>query len=325
MSGDVPRIGMPALLQRLGELQRGLSAKLHDDAEQRAVLLLLMQDFQHVLGGQRLEIEAVRGVVVGRDGLRVAVDHDGLEPGLIQREAGVAAAIVELDALADAVRPAAEDDDLLAVRGPRFVRRLARERRRVGRVHVGGGGGELRRAGVDALVDGQHVERPAALGDLLLAAASRAWRGGRPKSPWTSAAGTRPSSSAGRGCARGSLSRRCARSARGTTCRSCRPRRSVRRRSRAAWPAPPSAAGPASGVPSAARMAFLSSPWPRPSISISSRPCSPVSSERSAFCSDSWNVRPIAMASPTDFIDVVSVFSAPGNFSNAKRGILVTT
>ena len=31
---------------------------------------------------------------------------------------------------------------------------------------------------------------------------------------------------------------------------------------------------------------------------------------------------PIAMASPTDFIEVVSRGSAPGNFSNAKRGTL---
>ena len=58
---------------------------------------------------------------------------------------------------------------------------------------------------------------------------------------------------------------------------------------------------------------------------ISSRPVRPVSSERKAFCRDSWKVRPIAMASPTDFIEVVSVSSAPGNFSNAKRGIFVTT
>ena len=79
------------------------------------------------------------------------------------------------------------------------------------------------------------------------------------------------------------------------------------------------------GVPSAARIAFLSSPWPMPAISISSRPVSPVSSERSAFCSDSWKLRPIAIASPTDFIAVVSVGSAPGNFSKAKRGIFVTT
>jgi hypothetical protein len=39
---------------------------------------------------------------------------------------------------------------------------------------------------------------------------------------------------------------------------------------------------------------------------------------------DSWKVRPMAIASPTDFIAVVSRL-APGNFSKAKRGILVTT
>ena len=46
------------------------------------------------------------------------------------------------------------------------------------------------------------------------------------------------------------------------------------------------AAGRASASPIAARSALASSPLPRPSISISSRPVRPVSSERSAFCSD---------------------------------------
>jgi hypothetical protein len=50
----------------------------------------------------------------------------------------------------------------------------------------------------------------------------------------------------------------------------------------------------------------------QPSISISSRPVSPVSRLRSAFCSDSWKVRPMAIASPTDFIEVVSTGSARG-------------
>ena len=36
------------------------------------------------------------------------------------------------------------------------------------------------------------------------------------------------------------------------------------------------------------------------------------------------NVRPIAMASPTDFMWVVSSASAPGNFSKAKRGHFTT-
>jgi hypothetical protein len=45
-------------------------------------------------------------------------------------------------------------------------------------------------------------------------------------------------------------------------------------------------------------------PLGRPA-SVGSRPALPVSSQRSAFCSDSWKLRPIAITSPTDFIWVV--------------------
>ena len=33
----------------------------------------------------------------------------------------------------------------------------------------------------------------------------------------------------------------------------------------------------------------------------------------------------MAITSPTDFIEIVSAASAPGNFSKVNRGILVTT
>ena len=49
------------------------------------------------------------------------------------------------------------------------------------------------------------------------------------------------------------------------------------------------------------------------------------SSERRLFCSASPKLRPMAMASPTDFIWVPRVGSAPGNFSKAKRGAFTTT
>ena len=55
------------------------------------------------------------------------------------------------------------------------------------------------------------------------------------------------------------------------------------------------------------------------------RPERPFSSERSAFCRDSGNVRPIAIASPTLCICVPSTPVVPGNFSNAQRGTFVTT
>ena len=126
-SGWVPRIGTPAFSHGFGEVQRGLAAELHDDAMQGAVLLFGLEDLDDVFFGQRLEIEAVGGVVVGRDGFRVAVDHDGLVAGIAQREGGVAAAIVELDALADAVRAAAEDHHLLAVGRARLVGHARRQ------------------------------------------------------------------------------------------------------------------------------------------------------------------------------------------------------
>src|SRR5207247_4283330 len=101
---------------------------------------------------ERLEVEAVRGVVVGRHRLRIAVDHDRLEADLAQRERRMDAAGVELDSLADAVRPRAEDDDLAARRRLGLVlglvRRVEVRRRRL----------ELRRAGVDAFVDGAETE-----------------------------------------------------------------------------------------------------------------------------------------------------------------------
>ena len=56
-----------------------------------------------------------------------------------------------------------------------------------------------------------------------------------------------------------------------------------------------------------------------------SKPARPVSSERIALPSASRNVRPIAIASPTDFICGPRTLDADGNFSNANRGHLTTT
>jgi hypothetical protein len=50
----------------------------------------------------------------------------------------------------------------------------------------------------------------------------------------------------------------------------------------------------------------------------------PSSSDRTALRNASLNVRPIAIASPTDFICVVSVRSACGNFSKFQRGNFTT-
>ncbi len=96
----------------MGKLERGLPAELHDDAMQMPTRALDIDDLEHVLAGQRLEIQPIGSVVVGRDRFRVAVDHDGLVTGLLQGKSGMAAAVVELDALPDPVGPPAEDHDL---------------------------------------------------------------------------------------------------------------------------------------------------------------------------------------------------------------------
>src|SRR3546814_14037719 len=93
----------------VGQLQRRLAAELHDDTLQNAAALLLARNADNVLGGQRLEVEAVRGVVIRRHRLRIAVHHDGFIAGLAEGIGGVDEAVVELDDRADAVRPAAGD------------------------------------------------------------------------------------------------------------------------------------------------------------------------------------------------------------------------
>ena len=89
----------------------------------------------------------------------------------------MAAAVVELDALADAVRTTAQDDDLVARGRIGLVDRPAvllvclrqNEPAFVSRIHVGGRRGELGGAGVDALEHRPDVEGDAALAHLRLA------------------------------------------------------------------------------------------------------------------------------------------------------------
>ena len=123
--GRSPRPACPSSVTpascRLGrDPQRRLAAELHD----HALGLLDVDHLEHVLDGQRLEVEPVGGVVVGRDRLRVAVDHHRVAADLAHGHRGVHAAVVELDPLADAVRARAEDHDAR----PRAAAHLARRR-----------------------------------------------------------------------------------------------------------------------------------------------------------------------------------------------------
>ena len=147
----------PCLGEPAREAERRLPAELHDDPGDRARGLLGVHHLEHVLEGERLEVQPVRGVVVGGHRLRVAVDHHGLVAGRGQRERGVHARVVELDALPDAVRAAAEDDHLRHRAIGYFALLVIR------RIQVRGAGGELGSAGIDRLVDGPDAERTAKL------------------------------------------------------------------------------------------------------------------------------------------------------------------
>ena len=146
--GTGPHDSHTLRLQRSGKLERSLATVLHD----HAVGLLDAYNLEDILECERLEIETVRRVVVGRNGLRVAVDHDALVPRLAHCERGLHTAVVELDALPDPVRAATEHDDLALCGRLRLALLLVR------RVHVGGSGPELRRARVDPLEHGVQPE-----------------------------------------------------------------------------------------------------------------------------------------------------------------------
>ena len=100
-----------------GEVERCLTPKLHDHAEG----FFLVANIERVFERERFEEQFVGSIVVGGNRLGVRVDHDRLVAELFHGEGGMDTAVVELDALADAVGSAAEDDDLFLLCFARFV------------------------------------------------------------------------------------------------------------------------------------------------------------------------------------------------------------
>ena len=94
-----------SVLKSASKLDWSLATKGNNDA----FWLLNLNDIHDVFKGQRLEIQTVRGVVVRRDGLWVAVDHDGLIALLAKSVGSMYAAVVKLNALANTVRTCREN------------------------------------------------------------------------------------------------------------------------------------------------------------------------------------------------------------------------
>src|ERR671937_230219 len=124
--------------------RRSRSAPKRSRSSARSIALA---DRQHLLDAERLEVEPVGGVVVGRDRLRVAVDDHGLVTKLAKPLRGVDAAVVELDPLPDPDRPRAQDDHTLVLHATSAFVRLT-----PGGVEVVGLRRNFARTGVDAVV-----------------------------------------------------------------------------------------------------------------------------------------------------------------------------
>ena len=89
--------GNSHLHQALGELDRGLPAKLHHCP----VRLFQPHNALHVLGCQRLEIQLVRNVKVRTHSFRVIIDNNSLISRFCKCPGCVNRAIVKLDSLSD--------------------------------------------------------------------------------------------------------------------------------------------------------------------------------------------------------------------------------
>ena len=131
------------------QLEGRLSPEGHDHPDHPRPVgtrrLLGEDHLGEVLGGEWLEVEPVRGRIVRRDRLGVAVHHHGLVAHIAQCHGRVHAAVIELDALTYAVRTRAKDDHPIARRKFDLARVL------VGAVVIGRRCLELGRARVDRL------------------------------------------------------------------------------------------------------------------------------------------------------------------------------
>ena len=170
--GQVNRLGARAhngharFLERMRKLQRRLATERHHNA----VGLFDIDDVHDVFVGERLEIQAIACVVVGGHGFGVAVHHDGFVAGLMQRVARMHAAVVELNALANAVGTCAQNHGFGLVDGHDFriaeARLRARSRnmgRFVGLIVVFGFAREFGRARVDGF-ERRHDAQALAIG-----------------------------------------------------------------------------------------------------------------------------------------------------------------
>src|SRR5690606_4079954 len=90
-----------------GQLKWCLASELNN----HPLRLLFFDNCHHIFEGQRFEVKPIRRVVVGRDGLWIAINHDRFEAGVSQSERCMATAVVKFNPLSYSVGSTAQDDD----------------------------------------------------------------------------------------------------------------------------------------------------------------------------------------------------------------------
>lgn len=127
--------------QRQGKIL-GLLTSDRNDNTVRLFELVYIQDTLH---RQLLEVELVRLIVIGGDGLRVIVDHDARNTLFFQSSGSANGAVIEFYRATDSVGSRAEDD------GSNLARFDVIGTIVVGHVKIVGLGGELGGQGIDLL------------------------------------------------------------------------------------------------------------------------------------------------------------------------------
>ena len=107
-------------------------------------------DGVYVFPENRLKVEFIRNIWVGRNRLGITVDHDGFVAGFFGGQHPVNAGIVKLNSLSNAVRTGAQHHHFFTVRNYRLVFRLVL-RYAEGGVVIRRFGGKLGGAGIHAL------------------------------------------------------------------------------------------------------------------------------------------------------------------------------
>src|SRR5437763_1488669 len=76
---------------------------------------------KHVLVSEWLEIKAVARVIIRRDCLRIAIDHDRFVAIFAERKGSMATTVIKLNSLPDSVWTATQDDYFLFISRRRLV------------------------------------------------------------------------------------------------------------------------------------------------------------------------------------------------------------